>query len=115
MRIRLIAAVVCFGTIVLGGCATSGKFAAKMDSWVGADINNAIGQFGPPSSTYTLPNGSVMYSWLWIGNSVVTTNYNQYVGLVTTSSTPWCRVTFTTSTSSRIENWRAEGNRCRST
>jgi hypothetical protein len=111
VKVRLFIVAVWLGAIV--GCATSGKFAAQMDSWVGGDINSAIGQFGPPSNTYTLPNGSVMYTWLWVGNSVVTTNYNEYVGLVTTARTPWCRVSFTAS-GSRIDTWRADGNRCRS-
>lgn len=102
--------------LVLGSaaCVTAGGFRKQAESWLGADINQAIMQLGPPSNTYTLPNGTQMYSWLWVGNTVVSTNYNQYLNMVTTSAgTYWCQLSYTASTSGRIEAWQARGNACR--
>lgn len=33
------------------------------ESWVGADINELIGKWGPPSSEYRMPNRNVIYTW----------------------------------------------------
>lgn len=96
-------------------CATTGKFKANMDSWLGGDVNRAIMQFGAPSNTYKLPNGSTMFTWLWVGNSIVTTNYSAYLNLVTTTSTTmWCQVSFTADGTGRVAAWQARGNDCRS-
>jgi hypothetical protein len=37
----------------------------ELSSWHGADINVLISQWGAPSSTYTLPNGNLTYSYTW--------------------------------------------------
>lgn len=34
-----------------------------MASWEGADINKLLGQWGPPSSTFVLPNGNTTYTY----------------------------------------------------
>jgi len=100
--------------LLISGCATSGKFKRNMDTWLGGDINRAIMQFGPPSNTYSMPNGQSMYTWLWVGNTVITTNYNYYSGMVRAGAqTYWCEVNFTAS-GSRIEHYRFYGNSCRS-
>jgi hypothetical protein len=99
----------------LAACATTAKFQQQMDTWVGGDVNQAIMRFGPPSQSYTLPNGSKMYSWLWVGNTVVTANYSQYLNMVTAGATTyWCQIGFTAGSSGRIEAWQARGNACRS-
>ena len=34
-----------------------------LTSWHGADVNKLILQFGPPTSTYVMPNGDVIYTF----------------------------------------------------
>ncbi len=103
-------AVVC-----LAACATTGKFKQQMNSWLGTDINEVIMRFGPPSNTYTLPNGSKIFTWLWVGNTVVTANYNQYLNMVTAGRTTyWCQISFSTGQQNYVETWQANGNACRS-
>lgn len=98
----------------LAGCVSTGGFTRQAESWLGADINDAIMRLGPPSNTYTLPNGNRMYSWLSVGNTVVTSNYNQYLNMVTTQAgTLWCQLSYTASPGGRIEAWQANGNACR--
>jgi hypothetical protein len=101
--------------LALSGCATTGNFKQQMDSWLGSDINSAIMRFGPPSNTYVLPNGTRMFTWLWVGNTVVTANYNEYLNMVTAGRrTSWCQFSFSASQRG-IEAWQANGNACRAT
>jgi len=56
-----------------------------------------------------------MYTWLRVGGTLVTTNYNQYLNMTTGSAvTYWCKTTFTVGRSGTVESWRWEGNACRS-
>jgi hypothetical protein len=96
------------------GCATAGQFRKKMDSWLGGDVNRAIQAWGPPSNTYTLPNGQRMFTWLHVGGTLVTANYNSYLNMITAGSvTYWCEVSFTAQPSGVIATWSARGNSCR--
>jgi len=100
----------------IAGCATSANYEKKLNSWMGADVNRLISSWGPPSDEYTMPNGSKMYTWLWIGGTRVFANYNYYLKMVTAGSvTYWCKTTFTASPSGVVNDWRWEGNSCRST
>lgn len=38
-------------------------FEHSLASWDGADVNQLIAQFGSPTSTYTMPNGNVLYTY----------------------------------------------------
>ncbi len=99
--------------LLFNACASSGRFTQTMNSWLGEDINSAIMRFGPPSNTYRLPNGTTMYTWLWVGNTVVNQNYNQYLNMVTTNArTRWCQLSFTASAKNLVEGWTANGNMC---
>lgn len=61
-----------------------------------------------------MPNGNTQYTWLYIGGTVVTANYNQYLNMVTAGSvTYWCQITLTAVQSGRITAWQANGNACR--
>lgn len=96
-------------------CATTANYEAKIKTWLGDDVNNLIASWGPPSNEYTMPNGNIMYTWLWVGNTLVTSNYDRFLNMTFTNSvTNWCKTTFTANSSKRITNWRWEGNACRS-
>lgn len=103
-----------FLALIVAGCATTGKFSQQMDSWLGGDVNQAIMRFGMPSNSFTLPNGSKMYSWLRVGGTVVTANYNQYLNMATAGAvTYWCEMSMTAAPSGQIQAWQAKGNACR--
>ena len=99
----------------INSCATTANYSAKIKTWMGHDVNNLITSWGPPSDVYTMPNGNKMYTWLWNGGTLVTTNYNYYLNMTLTNKvTYWCKTTFTTDKSDKIINWRWEGNACKS-
>lgn len=84
-----------------------------MNSWKGQDVNYLISIWGPPSDVYTMPNGNKMYSWLKVNGTIITTNYNFYLGQTQSHAvTQWCKTTFTVDTSDKIITWRSEGTDC---
>lgn len=98
---------------LLLGCATTGKYEAKLNSWKGHDISSLMQAWGPPSNQYALPNGSHMYTWLWVGGTrVVSAPIGDY--RVTTANTAWCKTTMTANGDGIITQWRWEGNDCKS-
>lgn len=44
--------------LLFAGCATSEKFAAKMDAFIGQPESALVSRLGPPQSAYTLTDGS---------------------------------------------------------
>jgi hypothetical protein len=72
--------------LFMSACASTANYEAKLNTWRGVDINNLINSWGPPSNEYTMPNGDIMYTWLRIGNTIVTSNYNQYLNMTLTNS-----------------------------
>lgn len=100
-------------TAIFIGCATTQNYESKLNSWMGADVNNLIASWGPPSNVYVMPNGNTMYTWLWQGGTLVTSNY--YMNMTFTNSVSyWCKTTFTTDNRNIIINWQWQGNSCRS-
>ena len=98
----------------IDSCATTANYNKIVNSWNGANINSLITSWGPPSSVYTMPDGDKMYTWLYISNSLVTTNYNQWLNRLETRQIQyWCKTTFITNENDIIINWRFEGNACR--
>ena len=96
------------------GCATTAKYEEILNSWLGGDVNQMIDSWGIPSDEYQKPNGETMYTWLWVGNTLVTSNYNKFLKMTLTQSTTfWCKTTFTTNKKGKIIDWRWEGNACR--
>lgn len=78
-------------------CATTARYTEIVKTWEGADINKLIISWGPPSDVYTMPNGNKMYTWLYVSNSIVTTEYNYWLDQLETRSVQyWCKTTFTT-------------------
>lgn len=98
------------------GCssATEENYTKIVKSWENHDINDLMMKWGQPSDEYLMPNGNKMYTWLYVGGSLVTVDYNRYLNMVTANSiTYWCKTTFTTDKNGRIINWQWQGNACR--
>jgi len=99
--------------IIVSACASTAKYEAILNTWIGADVNNLIASWGPPSEEYSMPNGNKMYTWLWVGNTLVTSNYNKFLNMTLTNAvTFWCKTTFTVDNYGRISGWHYEGNAC---
>jgi len=107
---------ICFlATLLLAGCATTGNYERILQSWMGNDVNGLIEAWGPPSSTFDMPNGNKTYTWLNVNGSTGYANYNPYTrSAYAMSTTWWCKTTFTSEPSGRLISWHWEGNACRS-
>lgn len=53
------------------GCATSAKFAEKLDGLVGASESAVVARYGPPRSSYTLTDGSRVIQYSRGGRAVI--------------------------------------------
>ncbi len=56
---------------VLSGCATTEKFNAKMDGFIGQPDAVVVGAYGPPDSSYTLADGSKVIQYTRGGTAVM--------------------------------------------
>jgi hypothetical protein len=117
--------------VLIAACASREAFEAKLRGWEGRNINDFIAKVGPPSSTFQMPNGNMMYTFSRsaIGTTPVyrtptqttvnvvgstayanTTGGQVYGGQVYQRS---CDVNLTVDQSQTIIAWRYEGNACR--
>ena len=99
----------CFiaAAVVMSSCATAGGYEKVLNSWMGADVSRLIESWGPPTSTYALPDGRTMYTWESHGGAVAVPVGNMAVAVPRT-----CKTTFTVDESRAILSWRYEGNMC---
>ena len=110
--------------LMLGGCATSEKYEAALNSWTGSSEASLISAWGPPdnvyqsggtkyltyqdSSTVTIPGTSPSYETTIIGS----TAYTNPIGGTSPSTINFhCKTTFTIQ-ADKVSSWRYEGNNC---
>lgn len=102
--------------MILTGCATTEKYEAILNSWVGSDINDLMRSWGYPVGSFQAPNGNTVYVYsssnsvttpirTYSFNNVLTTTGGQTLDL-------WCRTFFEIDSSKKIVLWRWEGNNC---
>ena len=91
---------------------TTGNIMAR---WVGRDVNRLLTAWGPPTSTFVMPNGNTMYTWA--------TSEERHVedahGLAALFADPddkittrWCKQWFTVTPEGTVIDWDYEGNDC---
>lgn len=120
----------------LYGCATTAKYEAKLNTWVGANEDSLIAAWGVPDKeyhtsdgkkaiayvhrnvvqtggyTYTVPQTT--YQTGTIGNEAYSGTSTQYV----TEITPlqryklFCKTSFIIDKLGKIQSWHHEGNNC---
>lgn len=102
---------------VLVGCASAARYQEGVQAWVGHDLIRLLEEWGPPTDTFPSPDGSTLYSWLWVDESSVsgvTIPIGDIWYTTSSSGTKWCQTTFTVSEDViRHVSWR--GNHCKST
>jgi len=125
--------LLCLG---LSGCATTAKYEAKLNTWIGASEESLIASWGVPDKEYHLSDGKKAIEFVH-KNTVQTGGYtytvpqttyqtgtigNQtYSGTSTTYVTETepirkykisCRTSFIINKSGKVESWHHEGNNC---
>ena len=125
-------------SMVLTGCATTAKYEAKLNSWVGQNEDSLIAGWGVPEKTYQMQDGKkalefVHKSVVQMGGYTYTqpqVTYHsgsignkQYSGTSTTYVTEVspvqryklsCKTTFILDTDGKVAGWHHEGNDCTS-
>lgn len=59
---------VCVAALLLAACATTGKYKAVLDSWVGSSADSLVSSWGPPDSSYRLSDGEQVLQYSRGGN-----------------------------------------------
>jgi hypothetical protein len=130
---------VCVCASLFYGCAsippipyTESAYQEKLTEWVGKDPNALILSWGPPNSTFEMPNGNKMYTWLSekkdiavysSGNSYqyINRSYGPISNLLSETHMDtasildekryWCQTSFV-SDKNVIVGWVVKGNTC---
>lgn len=88
------------------GCATTGKYEAKLQSWINNNADDLIREWGPPTNSATLANGEKIYQY----NSDQGA-YFDYFGRMIPNN---CRTDFTISPANIVTDYKFIGRSCRS-
>ncbi|WP_312105541.1 hypothetical protein [Pygmaiobacter massiliensis] len=114
----------CSVFILLAGCATSAKYEAVLDSWIGSSELEIVRSWGPPAQAYetggrkflvytssrnvVLPGTAPTYTTNVVGNTAYT---NSYGGTPAQNLAFSCETTFELSKET-IVSWSYRGNDC---
>jgi hypothetical protein len=110
----------------LAGCATTAKFEAMLNSFIGDPESMLISQWGPPDSSYPLSDGSKVLQYRQGGSVVVpgyanaTTTFVGHQAFTSVNGMPsmaiaqQCTVIWTIGSDGRIQRWSYNGNACKS-
>jgi len=122
--------------ILISGCATTAKYEAKLNNWIGASEDSLVASWGVPNKTYNLSDGKKAMEYLH-KETVQSGGYNytapqstyqsgtignqSYSGTSTTYVTETmpvqkyrlsCKTSFMINSSGKVESWHHEGNDC---
>ncbi|WP_406684084.1 hypothetical protein N1F78_15545 [Seonamhaeicola sp. MEBiC1930] len=105
--------LILFVALISTSCISTKNYVNRINTWKGHDVNNLISAWGPPSNVYELPNGSKMYTYLYVNNSLVKTRYNEWADeTYQTSSRSYCQTSFTANTDGIIVSTAVKGPSC---
>lgn len=85
--------------LILLGCATESKYQAKLNSWKDRSKSDLVLNWGVPDKTYKLDKNTELLAYKKEHKFQVV----KY----------WCKTTFTI-INGTVNNWKTEGNDCRS-
>jgi hypothetical protein len=92
---------------ILSGCYAQSHFESDLQTWVGQSTSSLFEGWGPPTSTFDLPDGRKMYTWANNSGAVAIP-----VAGTVYAVPRGCEITFTVSTTGSVETWRYKGNNC---
>lgn len=110
--------------IFLSACATTAKYEATLNSWLGHSANELVNSWGYPISTFEAPNGNTVYVYSSSGSYTMPTNTNTtvnvygntaYANSTTTGGQTlrfWCHTFFEVNSRKEITKWSWRGNNC---
>ena len=130
---KVLVLLFCLG---LYGCATTAKYDARLNTWIGASEDTLIAAWGVPDKEYQMINGKKAVEYIHkntlqsggyrytvpqttyhsgtIGNETYSGTSIQYV----TETEPvkkyklFCKTSFVIDKGGKIESWHHEGNNC---
>ena len=122
--------------LALSGCATTAKYEAKLNTWIGVSEDTLVAAWGVPDKKYNLSEGKKAIEFVY-KNTVQTGGYTYMVPQTTyqsgtigsraysgTSTTYVaetepvrdyklsCRTSFIIDKSGKVESWHHKGNDC---
>ena len=130
---KLIALMLCLGMF---GCASTAKYEAKLNNWIGVSEDSLVASWGVPNKTYNMPDGKKAMEYVHketvqTGGYTYTTpestyqsgtiGNKPYSGTSTTNVTETvpvqnyklsCKTTFIINNSGKVESWSHDGNNC---
>jgi len=130
---KLIALLLCLG---LCGCASTAKYEAKLNNWIGVSEDSLVASWGVPNKTYNMSDGKKAMEYMHketvqTGGYTYTTpestyqsgtiGNKPYSGTSTTNVTETvpvqnyklsCKTTFIINNSGKVESWSHDGNNC---
>lgn len=96
------------------GCATTAKYEEKIKTWMGRSEEDLIKGWGPPDQSYPYSGGKILTYNVARGSHQIA-NYNQFTNQVYVNSyAVWCKTSFYINAAGLVDNFRLEGNACRS-
>ena len=114
--------------LLLTGCATTKKYEAILQTWIGSQENELIRKWGPPRQVYDAGGGVKYLTYQESSQGYIpgtsptySTTYNPYTNTATTTSTGGsagyyytnsCQTTFEIQ-NGYIASWRWKGNACK--
>ncbi len=128
MKKRLITKILGFAfiSILLTGCfATTAKYEASLDTWMGHSSDELVERWGAPNAVYNKDDGGKILTFVrsssmyMPGSNTSNTSYDPWGGTTTTvTSSPGttiplsCKTSFVVSKSGKITSWSYQGNNC---
>lgn len=101
--------------LMLSACATTKKLETKLASRVGMNVNDLINEIGPPQSSFSKPNGEMIYTWVNERNSTISqsgpfpSSFNNSLEV----ERNFCNISYTADKEGIIKSWYHYGNICR--
>lgn len=95
--------------LLVAGCATTRRYQAMLQGWVGRPTTELISQWGTPTSTSNLADGSQLFVYSQIDEETREKTARNLAGY-----TPSCRTTFQVRQGT-VVGWKWDGKNCRTT
>jgi hypothetical protein len=114
----------------LAGCATTAKYEATLNTWVGSSAQALVASWGYPQSQMTAPDGNLAYVYDRQGSIVLPTSTYTNATVSSYGNTAYgnaysttygggtlrmeCQTVFEIGPDQRIVSWHWQGNACKS-